>query len=257
MVNSIEWNAEIYHRISNPQFEWGLKVLARCELRGDEHVMDAGCGTGRLTAALLERLPQGRVTAVDLSSNMLESARQSLQPSFGKRVRFAQADLGRLAFDEEFDGIFSTAAFHWVKDHAALFRGLFRALDPGGWLEAQCGGGPNLARIRVMANRFMDSSEIRPFFANWEEPWEYADAETTKRRMEEAGFAKVETWLEPAPLELASEDAYREYLASIVFHRHLAPLPQHYKGKFLDAIVGEGHRQLDYWRLNLRGKKPA
>ncbi|HMK30406.1 MAG TPA: methyltransferase domain-containing protein [Terriglobales bacterium] len=254
-MNSAEWNAELYRRISNPQFEWGKRVVDRLELRGDEHVMDAGCGSGRLTAELLERLPRGQVTAVDLSLNMLESARQSLKPRYRKRVRFAQADLARLPFDEDFDGIFSTAAFHWVKDHKALFQGLFRALRRGGWLEAQFGGGANLARLRELAAEFMASPQIRPFFQGWEEPWEYPDAETTEHRMLAAGFVDVKAWLEPAPLELPSDEAYRQYLAAVVFHRHLPRLPDRHKEEFLDALVKGGSRKLDYWRLNLQGRK--
>ena len=89
-----EWNSEVYHRVSNPQFEWGKKVLDRLKLKGDETVMDAGCGTGRLTAELLERLPQGSVLAVDVSQNMLQKAEEFLKPRFDGRVRFVHADLG-------------------------------------------------------------------------------------------------------------------------------------------------------------------
>jgi trans-aconitate methyltransferase len=139
-MSSREWNADLYHQISAPQVSWGKKVLGRVRLRGDEHVMDAGCGTGRLTRDLLEGLPHGRVTAVDVSQNMLRNAEQHLLPQFGERVQFVHADLQHLPFHRQFDGIFSTASFHWIKDHNQLFAGLFRALKPGGWLIAQCGG---------------------------------------------------------------------------------------------------------------------
>ena len=141
---SREWNSSVYHRLSQPQVSWGKKVLARLRLRGDEIVLDAGCGTGRLTAELLEALPRGRVVAIDLSQNMLNSAREHLLGQSGNRVRLAAADLLHLPFAGVFDGIVSTAAFHWVLDHDQLFSSLRRALRPGGWLEAQCGGGPNL-----------------------------------------------------------------------------------------------------------------
>jgi trans-aconitate 2-methyltransferase len=137
-----EWDAEAYHRLSNAQFSWGKNVLARVPLRGDETILDAGCGTGRLTGELLERLPQGRVVAVDLSDNMLRAARARLSQRFGERITFACVDIQRLPFVEVFDGVFSTATFHWAKDHDRLFREIHTALKPGGWLVAQCGGGP-------------------------------------------------------------------------------------------------------------------
>lgn len=91
---------------------WGQKVLSRLKLRGDEVLLDAGCGTGRLTEELLQQLPNGRVMGVDLSQNMLVTAQDRLRPKFGARVHFVAADLQYLPFGNTFDGIFSTAAFH-------------------------------------------------------------------------------------------------------------------------------------------------
>src|SRR5512146_689476 len=191
-----EWDSATYHRLSDHQFAWGMKVLARTPIRGGETIMDAGCGTGRLTAELSRRLPKGRVVAVDLSENMLRTARAHLAE--GGRVAFVCADVQQLPFSGVFDGIFSTATFHWATDHPRLFRSLFEALKPGGWLEAQCGGGPNLAKLRACAAVLMAQPEFAGFFAGWPGPWEYADAETTARRLREAGFVNVETSVEGA-----------------------------------------------------------
>lgn len=127
---SREWDASAYHRLSEPQVSWGKKVLSGLKLRGDEVLMDAGCGTGRLTAKLLQNLPRGLVVGIDVSENMLAGARDHLRPQFGDRVHFVAADLQQLPFERAFDGIFSTAAFHWVPDHSRLFRSLFQALRP-------------------------------------------------------------------------------------------------------------------------------
>jgi trans-aconitate methyltransferase len=135
-----EWNAEAYHRVSNPQFDWGTVVLERLPLDGDETVLDIGCGTGRLTDKLLERLPRGRVIAIDLSANMIQTARDYLRPRHQSRVQLAIADAAALPLDESCDAIFSTATFHWVLDHPQLFRSLGRAMKPGARLVAQCGG---------------------------------------------------------------------------------------------------------------------
>src|SRR5437870_449863 len=133
----VEWDSANYQRLSNPQFEWGQEVLARLELHGDEFVLDAGCGTGRVTAELLNRLPRGRVVALDVSFNMVNEARKLLAGRFGPHATFVRADLLALPFHPAFDGVFSTAVFHWIRDHERLFRELFRALKPGGWVVAQ------------------------------------------------------------------------------------------------------------------------
>src|SRR5437588_4192796 len=113
----LEWDAGAYHRLSNPQVKWGERVLECLPLRGDETVLDAGCGTGRLTAELLERLPRGRVIAMDRSANMVRAARDYLGSRFGDRVTVVEADLAALDMDQAVDAIFSTSTFHWVKDH--------------------------------------------------------------------------------------------------------------------------------------------
>src|SRR5260370_31462381 len=114
--NSREWNAAEYHRLSAPQFQWGQRALNQLRLRGDECVLDAGCGTGKLTRLLLENLPRGRVIGLDLSLNMVTHAQPNLQSEFGSRAQFVAANLIALPFCEVFDGIFSTASFHWVLD---------------------------------------------------------------------------------------------------------------------------------------------
>src|SRR5262245_46076309 len=133
-----EWNADSYHKVSTPQFDWGTAVLERLPLEGHELVFDIGCGTGRLTDKLLERLPRGMVVAVDLSFNMLETARSLLRPAFGGRIQLVMADASLLPGLSAADAIFSTATFHWVRDHPRLFRSLYSLLKPGGRIVAQC-----------------------------------------------------------------------------------------------------------------------
>jgi trans-aconitate 2-methyltransferase len=257
-----EWNSEAYHRLSRPQFEWGQKVLDRLRLCGDETVADAGCGSGKVTARLLERLPRGRVVAMDLSQNMLQTAREHLEPKFPGQVFFIAADLHDIPLDSVLGGIFSTAAFHWVPDHERLFRSLFRALKPGGWLEAQCGGGPNLVRVRQRATKLMTRPEFAAFFAGWHAPWQYPDDVTTAERMRHAGFVEVRTWLEEAPAMLSDAPGYKEFLATVTLHRHLARISDSaLRERFLDELARQASADnppftLDYWRLNLSGCRP-
>src|SRR5262245_61571899 len=136
-----EWNASVYHEISRPQQVSGARVLERLALAGDERVLDAGCGTGRLTARLPARLPRGRLYCIDRSANMLVVARAHLRDEGFGHARFVHADLSRIPLATlSLDVVFSTAAFHWVVDHDALFGELARVLRPGGRVVAQCGG---------------------------------------------------------------------------------------------------------------------
>jgi len=140
-----DWDAATYDRVANPMTTWGTTVLDRLPLRGDERVLDAGCGSGRVTELLAERLPRGSVVTLDGSPAMIEGARSRLA-RFGTRIEFLVADLERpIPLAEPVDAILSTATFHWVPDHDALFRNLAAVLRPAGRLVAQCGGAGNIA----------------------------------------------------------------------------------------------------------------
>src|SRR5215204_5159141 len=142
-----DWNSAAYHRVSAPQLEWGSDLLEFCDFEAPHLVLDIGCGTGRVTQKLIERLQPARVVAVDLSPAMIVSAKSFLSAQAG-RVNYVQADAAALPFENAADVIFSTATFHWIRDHDRLFRSLYTALKNPGRLIAQCGGGPNLADFR-------------------------------------------------------------------------------------------------------------
>src|SRR3954451_16269129 len=131
MPEARSWDGAEYDRLSTPMERLGREVLERLELRGDETLLDAGCGSGRLTELLLERLPEGRVITVDLSPSMIEAARERL----GDRADLRVADLVGLDLGgETVDVVFSTATFHWIANHDELFASLRAALRPGGRL---------------------------------------------------------------------------------------------------------------------------
>lgn len=257
---SREWDSSAYHRLSEPQVSWGKKVLSRLRLRGDEVVLDAGCGTGRLTAELAEALPHGRVVAIDLSQNMLKSAREHLGEAFRWHVNLVTCDLLRLPFKRVFNGIVSTAALHWVLDHDELFLNMRQALLPSGWLEAQCGGGPNLARLRGRADKLAATAEFAPFFAGFREPWLFQDAKDAACTLRRAGFTDVESSVEPAMTLLDDARHYIEFVRNVILREHLQRLPnENLRDAYMAELAEESAKDdppfsLDYWRLNLRGR---
>jgi trans-aconitate 2-methyltransferase len=259
-TSSHEWNSSVYHRLSEPQVSWGKKVLSRLRLRGDEVVLDAGCGTGRLTADLLAALPGGRLVGIDLSQNMLRSARDYLSEQLGSSLSLVAADLLHLPFRRAFDGIVSTAAFHWVLDHDRLFLNLHQVLVPGGWLEAQCGGGPNLARLRARADALAATPKFAPSFAGFHEPWLYQDAKGAAATLRRAGFVDVETSIEPALTVLDNTEQYAEFVRNIILREHLRRLPnEDLRIAFMAELIKQAADDnppfsLDYWRLNLHGR---
>jgi trans-aconitate 2-methyltransferase len=247
-----DWDAATYDRISDPQVAMAKPVLDRLSLAGDETVLDAGCGSGRVTRLLLERLPDGHVIAVDAAPSMVEEARAAL----GDRATVLRSDLQQLTVAEPVDAAFSNAVFHWVPDHQLLFDRLFAALKPGGQLVAQCGGKGNIDRLRRLAADVATEDPFAAAFSGWSDPWNYASPEASRDRLARAGFTDVETWLEPWPVDPPEP---REYLRTVCLGHHLEALPDDLRDGFLDEVARRygTPATLDYVRLNITARRPA
>jgi trans-aconitate 2-methyltransferase len=254
---TLEWDAAEYEAVSAPQTGWGATFLGtfmeRYGLRGDEAVVDAGCGTGRVTELLLRHLPRGTVLAVDASEAMVEAARRRFAGD--GRVRVERQDLRELEVGRPVDVIFSTATLHWILDHERLFERLASVLKPGGRLVAQCGGRGNIAQTLEVTERVMGEDRFKSYFVGWEETWNFADPETTKVRLEAAGFEEVETWLHEEFTEFGSVDELTRFLKTVVLRSHLMVLPEAERDAFAAAVAGglagRGSLVVDYVRLNM------
>jgi len=267
-----DWDAERYHRVSDPQLEWGRRVLRRLAPQPGERILDIGCGTGRLTAELVAALGQGIVVGIDRSEAMLrEAAAQAVEPTgphrlgddrVGVRACFVRADGTALPFVDAFDAVLSTATFHWILDHGQLFASIYRALAPGGRLIAQCGGSANLGRLLDRAGALAERPALARYFQGWQGPWEFADVPTTIQRLDKAGFTAIDVSLEPAPVTFPDRASFCEFVSCVCLRDHLTRLREDDRPQFLDVLADEAAADsppftLDYWRLNMAGKKPA
>ncbi len=247
-----DWDARTYDRVSGPQEEWSRAVIERLGLRGDETVLDAGCGSGRVTEALLERLPRGRVIAVDGSAAMVEQARERLDPS---RASVIHSDLLELDLDEEADAVFSNAVFHWLKDHRRLFAVLHRALRPGGRLEAQCGGEGNVARFFAAMEPVAAREPYRERLEGFA-PTHFAAPGKTEALLTEVGFEDVSCSPESRPTRPAEP---REFVRAVCVGAHAERLPEPLRTPFLEEVLEAlgPDPELDYVRLNISARKGA
>ena len=227
-----------------------MEQLERLPLDGDEVVLDAGCGSGRVTAVILDRVPRGRVYGVDAAPSMTEHA----QATLGERVVVLCQDLIELDLPEPVDAVFSNATFHWLHDHDALFAALHRSMKPGARLVAQCGGYGNIDAFRTTADEVADEHPYGPYFAAWRRPWNYASAEDTDTRLRNAGFSDVRCWLEPKSVTPADP---RAFVQTVCLVRHLDPLPAEHRGPFVDEVLARTGEPLvlDYVRLNMTARR--
>ena len=239
---SRDWDAETYDRLPIPMTRWGEAVVGWLDLAGDERVLDAGCGTGRVTSLLRDLLPRGTVIALDGSPAMLARAGERLG---NDRVEFVLADLrSPLPVEPPVDAILSTATFHWIQDHETLFANLAAVLRPGGQLAAQCGGKGNIASIDA-ALRDIGLQQRK----------NYASPETTRSRLETAGFIDVETWLHEEPTPLPPGDL-EPYLEAICLGDHVEGLAPGDRRKLVHEVARRMPGPvIDYVRLNIRARR--
>ena len=242
------WDARTYDRSSAPQQAWASEVLARLEgIAPDATALDVGCGTGRVTEALLALVPRGRVLAMDASAAMAALARERL----GDRAQVWCQDVLDLELEEPVDAIVSTATLHRVRDHDRLWARLARVLRPRGRLEVQCGGEGNIARVREAIEAA--ARDEAPELAGWS-PWVFAGPEETERRLRGAGFEAIRCWLEERPT--FPEDA-DEFVRTSILPAHLARLPEERRERFAAAVVARVEPPLDYVRLNVSAVRSA
>lgn len=224
-----EWDGVVYDRISRPLERNGLTVLQRLHLRGDETVLDAGCGSGRVTQALIARLPHGHVIGLDGSAGMIAAARQRL----GDSAELIVADLTELDLaGRRMDAVFSTAVFHWIADHDALFARLHRVLRPGGQLVAQCGGEGNTPELLAATLAVGARSPFARYLDGWS-PWNFQGPEPSALRLRTAGFTEVHTGLVRSPVPY--EDL-REWLRTNALSAHLLRLPEDLRERYVREV---------------------
>ena len=252
-----DWNAAVYDRIGTPMRGWAQQVIDDLELRGDETVLDAGCGSGSVTLDLLRKLPDGKVYAVDSSPEMTSNLEKELAERGITNVVALTASLADFTLPEQVDAVFSNAVFHWVPDDDGLFGSLARATKPGGRLRAQCGGAGNIARLREATHDVEKRAPYAEHLSGDSDFRKYRSVEEARAAMERNGWRDVRGNLFEAPVTFEDEDAAVLYLRTIILQHQVAALPEDLSERFLRGVVAETVQRFgapfsaDYVRLDL------
>ena len=266
-VLKYDWDALTYDNISDVIESWGLDLIERLNWKGNEIVLDAGCGSGRLTKIISTKLPKGKVFAVDLDSSMIKLANERL----GKisNVKFIQSNICDIELQDKIDVIFSNAVLHWISNHRKVSGNFWQILKPNGQLSIQCGGYGNLTKTLYVFNKVRKSLEFCNYFCNrkgesiWNEPWYFAKAEDTEKILKEIGFKNIEVSLENKVAKFHDKEDYFIFIKTIVLRPYLEYLSNDkLKNMFAKAVVHEIETnfkelqwKLDYVRLNIHAKK--
>ena len=262
-----DWDAKTYDRISDVIESWGDKTIKRRKWKGNEIVLDAGCGSGRLTKILSIKVPHGKVFAVDFDLSMLRLAKENLAKI--SNIQFIKMDISEIKLAEKVDVVFSNAVLHWILNHKKVFEQFWQILKPRGQLLIQCGGHKNLTKTLSILNKVRKSKEFYNYFCNnkgediWNEPWYFARKEDTEKILQEIGFRNIQVFLENKEAKFPNKEAYLLFIKTIVLRPYLEYLPNDMlKDKFAKSVIYEIEDnakelqwKLDYVRLNINAIK--
>jgi trans-aconitate methyltransferase len=230
---ALEFDGKKYRQASEHQQEWGARLLAELALRGDERILDLGCGDGRLTAQLAEGVPAGSVLGIDASAGMIEAAREHQRPNLAFRL----LDINELDFESEFDVLFSNATLHWVKDHRRLLGNSLRALRPGGILQLNFAAEGNCSHLFAVLREVLPQARYAEHFRGFEWPWYMPEVDEYRALVQEFAFREAKVWGENADRFFPTVDA----MVGWVDQPSLVPFLKHVgepdRQAFRDAVI--------------------
>lgn len=171
MADSDHWSGADYAQHSSLQAAMADEVLSLLVLRGDEQLLDLGCGDGRLSARIAERLPRGAVLGVDASADMVAFAQSQFAAEACPNLRFEVADARRLTYHERFDVLVSFNVLHWVPQQADALRGIRRALKPLGQARLRLVTRSALTSLEEVAEAVRQEPSWAASFAGFSDPY--------------------------------------------------------------------------------------
>jgi trans-aconitate methyltransferase len=231
------WDPKLYSSNSSAQKDWGLLLLAKLNLQGNEKVLDVGCGDGKLSAEIAKNLPEGSVLGIDLSGAMITFARNHYPPEKFPNLVFMQMGANELTFDSDFDIVYSNAAFHWMKDLEHVLKNLWKSLKPGGILLAQSGGRGNAVEIFKIVDLMIENEKWNPYFEGFLFPFGFYGPEEYGEWLKNAGFSVKRLELIPKDLVLEGKKGFSDWLIASILHPYTQRIPQDLKEDFVNELI--------------------
>jgi trans-aconitate methyltransferase len=231
-----KWNAADYAAHSAVQQTWARELIARLNLRGDEHVLDVGCGDGKVTAEIAHAVSRGSVMGIDASPQMIRFARATFPPRKIPNLRFRVMDAREIRFAQPFDLIFSNAVLHWVDDHQAFLRRAAARLRSGGRLVVSCGGRGNAQDVFVALRPEMRLKHWRPFFRRIPKPYFFHSPAEYEKWLPQFGFKTIDVRLAPKDAVYAGRDKFVAWLRT-TWLPYVQRVPEDLREEFIAGVA--------------------
>jgi len=234
--SKFQWNASDYANHSNAQQKWAKELISRLNLRGNESLLDIGCGDGKVTAEIATYLKAGIVVGIDSSEEMISLANEKFPSDVYPNLSFLNQDARKLSFYQKFDVVFSNAVLHWVLDHRPVLKGIYRILKPSGRVVAQMGGKGNASQVVEVVNEIINKVEWKKYFENFSFPYGFYAPEEYEPWLQEAGFVIVSLELKPKDMIHENEEKFKGWFRT-TWLPYLHRIPKEAREKFINVVT--------------------
>lgn len=233
-----KWDPADYEKSSSAQYRWAMDLVSRLDLRGDERVLDIGCGDGKITAQLASRLPRGEVLGIDLSKDMIDFARKKYPPESFTNLEFQWGDANQLDFSEEFDLVVSFACLHWLKDHLPVLKGIERSLGPSGRVLLQFGGKGNAEDILDLTEDLIRDDKWSGYFKDFSFPYHFYGPDEYRVWLKQAGLKARRVDLVPKDMVQAGKKGLEGIIRN-TWLPYTERLPEKLRPEFVSEIANK------------------
>jgi trans-aconitate methyltransferase len=259
------WNAADYEKHSGAQQQWARELIDKLTLSGTEHLLDVGCGEGKVTAELARYLPAGQIIGIDSAAEMIRLAQKRYPRHAHPNLSFSVMDARSITFAQRFDVVFSNAALHWIKDHRPVLAGIYQSLKPGGRILLQMGGQGNAAAMVAVLDECMAQPAWQPYCHDFDFPYGFFGAETYRTLLTEAGFNIGRIEMIPKTMEQNGKAGLMGWLRT-TWLPYTQRLPQNLRETFIENIADHylaqypltaaGKAQVGMMRIEIEASRP-
>ncbi len=232
-----KWDAKDYAVNSSAQELWANELIDKLEIQGGEHVLDIGCGDGKVTASIAKKIAKkdtgGTVVGIDRSRDMIALA----QAQFNlPNLSFYRMDATAISLEGKFDVAFSNAALHWVQDHKAVLGCLRSCLNKKAKILFQMGGHGNAEDLLEIVQQVTGSGKWERYFKDFVFPYRFCTIDDYEKWLPETGYAAK-------CIELISKDMVHESIEGLkgwlrtTWFPYTNQLPDTMKEDFLNTVV--------------------